>query len=98
MGGVLAPRVDVAEDDKAVTITAELPGVKESEIEVCLVGDQLTIKGEKRSEHEEQKRSAGTCDTPHGTLLRRLPADANRALPGGARSSLGSSSRTGFSR
>ena len=26
MGGVLAPRVDVAEDEKAVTLTAELPG------------------------------------------------------------------------
>ena len=59
MGGVLAPRVDVAEDDKAVTLTAELPGVKESDIEVLLAGDQLTIKGEKRSEHEEKKESEG---------------------------------------
>ena len=59
MGGVLAPRVDVAEVDKAVTLTAELPGVKESDIEVLLTGDQLTIKGEKRSEHEEKKESEG---------------------------------------
>jgi len=42
--------MDVAEDEEAVTLTAELPGVKESDIEVSLVGDQLTIKGEKRSE------------------------------------------------
>ena len=55
MGGVLAPRVDVAEDEKAVTLTAELPGVNEKDIDVLLVGDQLTIKGEKRSEHEEKK-------------------------------------------
>ena len=34
MGGVLAPRMDVAEDEEAVTLTAELPGVKESDIEV----------------------------------------------------------------
>ena len=54
MGGVLAPRMDVAEDEKAVTLTAELPGVKESDIDVSLVGDQLTIKGEKRSEHDEK--------------------------------------------
>jgi HSP20 family protein len=59
IGGVLAPRVDVAEDEKAVTLTAELPGVKENEIEVSLVGDQLTIKGEKRSEHEEKKEMEG---------------------------------------
>ena len=59
MGGVLAPRVDVAEDEKAVTLTAELPGVNEKDIDVSLVGDQLTIKGEKRSEHEEKKDVEG---------------------------------------
>jgi HSP20 family protein len=59
MGGVLAPRVDVAEDEKAVTLTVELPGVNENDIDVSLVGDQLTIKGEKRSEHEEKKDVEG---------------------------------------
>jgi len=59
MGGVLAPRVDIAEDDRAVTLTAELPGVKEADIEVSLVGDQLSIKGEKRSEHDEKKEMEG---------------------------------------
>lgn len=59
MGGVLAPRLDVAEDDKNVTVTAELPGVQESELEVSLVRDQLTIKGEKRSEHDEKKEVEG---------------------------------------
>jgi HSP20 family protein len=59
MGGVLAPRVDVAEDEKAVTLTAEVPGVNEKDIDVSLVGDQLTIKGEKRSEHEEKKDVQG---------------------------------------
>jgi HSP20 family protein len=59
MGGVLAPRVDVAEDDQSVTLTAELPGVNENDIDVSLVGDQLTIKGEKRSEHEDKKDSQG---------------------------------------
>jgi HSP20 family protein len=59
MGGVLAPRMDVAEDEKSVKLTAELPGVKESDIEVSLVGDQLTIKGEKRSEHDEKKDVEG---------------------------------------
>ena len=55
MGGILAPRIDVAEDDRSVTLTAELPGVSESDIDVSLVGDQLTIRGEKRSEHEDKK-------------------------------------------
>jgi hypothetical protein len=52
-------RLDIAEDDKAVTLTAELPGVKESDIDVTLVGNQLSIKGEKRSEHDEKKETEG---------------------------------------
>jgi HSP20 family protein len=59
MGGVLAPRVDVAEDEKVVTLTAELPGVNEKDIDVSLAGDQLIIKGEKRSDHEEKKELEG---------------------------------------
>jgi len=54
-----AAALDVTEDEKTVTLTAELPGVKESDIEVSLVGDQLTIKGEKRSEHDEKKQVEG---------------------------------------
>ena len=59
MGGVLAPRIDVAEDGQSVMLTAELPGVSENDIDVSLVGDQLTIKGEKRSAHDDKKESEG---------------------------------------
>jgi HSP20 family protein len=59
IGGVLAPRVDVAETDKDVVLSAELPGVEEKDIDVSLRGDQLTIKGEKKSEHEEEREQNG---------------------------------------
>ncbi len=76
MGGVLAPRVDIAEDDTAVTLTAELPGVKEADIEVSLVGDQLSIKGEKRSEHDEKKdmegRTVHRMERSYGAFQRTL--------------------------
>jgi|SRR6516225_5302488 len=59
MGGVIAPRMDMAEDEHTVTLTAELPGVAEREVDVSLDGDQLTIRGEKRSEHEDKKEREG---------------------------------------
>jgi HSP20 family protein len=90
MGGVLAPRLDVAEDEKAVTITAELPGVKENEIEVSLVGDRLTLKGREAIRPRRQRGSARPRYSPHRTLLRRVPADDHPPLPGRGRSSLGS--------
>jgi HSP20 family protein len=57
--GVFAPRIDVSETDKELAITAELPGLEEKDVEVKLSGDQLTIKGEKRSETEDEKDEKG---------------------------------------
>ena len=50
------PQVDVAETDKEVTITAELPGMEEKDIELLLQDGMLTLKGEKRSETEDKDR------------------------------------------
>jgi HSP20 family protein len=64
-GGALAPRVDVTETDRVVKFTVELPGVEEKDIDVSLVGDRLTIKGEKRSEHEDK-------DEHNGEIVHRI--------------------------
>jgi HSP20 family protein len=59
MGGTLAPRADISETDREVAVTMELPGVKETDIDVSLVGDQLTVRGEKKSEHEDRQDDDG---------------------------------------
>ncbi|MDH5558132.1 MAG: Hsp20/alpha crystallin family protein [Alphaproteobacteria bacterium] len=79
--GELTPAVDVAEDDKAVTLTAELPGMKEEDVEVVLRDDMLTVKGEKKSEREEKKENYHLTERRYGAFERtfRLPemADAD---------------------
>ncbi len=52
-----SPAVEVTETDAAWTIAAELPGMAETDIEVAISGDRLTLKGEKR---QESKRTEGT--------------------------------------
>ncbi|MCK5273518.1 MAG: Hsp20/alpha crystallin family protein [Alphaproteobacteria bacterium] len=80
--GELTPAVDVAEDDKAVTLTAELPGMKEEDVEVVLRDDMLTVKGEKKSEREEKKENYHLTERRYGAFERtfRLPetADADK--------------------
>jgi HSP20 family protein len=66
MGGTLAPRVDVSETAKEMTLKVELPGVEEKDIDVSLSGNQLTIKGEKKAEQEEKK------DTDDGRVFHRV--------------------------
>ena len=49
-------RVDVSEDDKEVTVTAELPGLDEKDVHVEMDDYAVTISGEKRE--KKTKRSA----------------------------------------
>lgn len=74
------PAVDVAEDDKAYTLTAELPGLTEKDIEVSLTGDMLTIKGEKKQEHEEKTKDYIVSERSYGEFRRAftLPESAAR--------------------
>lgn len=76
--GELLPAVDVAEDDKEVRLTAELPGMKESDVEVVLRDDMLTVKGEKRSERKEDKEDYHLTERRYGAFERtfRLPEAA----------------------
>jgi HSP20 family protein len=72
-----APRVDVAEDDKAYEITAEMPGVEEKDVEVSVRDDRLTLRGEKKSEKEEKKKDYHMTERSYGSFERsfRLPGD-----------------------
>ena len=50
------PNIDVVEKENEYLVKAELPGVKEDDIEVSLTGDMLTISGEKQEEAEEERK------------------------------------------
>ena len=64
------PAVDVAEDDKSYTLTAELPGMADKDIQVSLSGNVLTIKGEKRQEHEEKTKDYLVSERSYGEFRR----------------------------
>ena len=68
--GLAVPAVDVAEDDKAYHITAELPGMSEKDIDVNLSGDTLTIKGEKRDEKEQKAKNYYVSERHYGSFQR----------------------------
>jgi HSP20 family protein len=75
---VLSPAVDIDESDKEIVVSAELPGITEKDVEVSLAGDILTIKGEKRSEHEENNGDGVHMERRFGSFSRsvRLPFEA----------------------
>jgi HSP20 family protein len=45
-------RADIAENDKAYTVHADLPGVKKEDIQIAIDGDQVSISAEVRREKD----------------------------------------------
>jgi HSP20 family protein len=72
-----APKVDVTEDDKGYTLTAELPGLTEKEIELSVADGMLTLKGEKHQEKEEKNKQYWLSERTYGSFQRTF------ALPDG---------------
>ena len=48
-------KLDVAEEDKAYTVKAEIPGVKKEDIQVSIDGNQVSISAEVKQEKEEKE-------------------------------------------
>lgn len=71
-------KIDVSENDKEFRVTAELPGVEEKDLDVTLVGDLLTLKGEKNIEKERKEENHHIVERSYGSFMRslRLPFEA----------------------
>jgi HSP20 family protein len=65
-----APAVDVVESEKAYEITADMPGMAEKNIEVKIANGNLTIKGEKQEEKEENKKDYYLHERKFGSFER----------------------------
>jgi HSP20 family protein len=67
------PSVDVFEKDGNLVIKAELPGMKQEDIDVSVEGDMLNIKGEKKTEKEVKEENYYQSECSYGSFLRSIP-------------------------
>jgi HSP20 family protein len=72
-----APSLDVTETDGEVTVRAEVPGVKPEEINISVLGDTLTLSGEKKEESEKKEGNVYHRESRYGSFRRSVQ------LPGG---------------
>ncbi len=68
----MLPTVDVAETDKEIEITAELPGLEERDVQVNVADNILTIRGEKKAEKEEKDKNYRLFERSYGSFERTL--------------------------
>ncbi|HEY6877014.1 MAG TPA: Hsp20/alpha crystallin family protein [Polyangiales bacterium] len=72
-----APMVDVHEDDEALVLRADLPGVKREDIEIQVDGNVLTLKGERKLESESEKRRYHRVERSYGSFVRQWQLPTN---------------------
>jgi HSP20 family protein len=71
--GNLAPKVDVRETDSELEVTAELPGMDETDIDVSVADGVLTIRGERKLEHETTGKGYLRRERSFGVIERVVP-------------------------
>jgi HSP20 family protein len=75
----LKPASAASSNDDAYTISIELPGVSEDDVELSLSDGSLTIRGEKKTEQEKKGDTWYFSERQYGAFSRtfQLPADAD---------------------
>ncbi|MDN8618087.1 Hsp20/alpha crystallin family protein [Variovorax ginsengisoli] len=81
-GNIVAPRMDVSEDDQAFKVTAEMPGARPDDVEVIVDDDVLTIRAERMQERDTNRRNYHLVERSVGVFQRSLrlpaPVDASK--------------------
>ena len=68
--GTWSPAVDIYETAESFVLTAEVPGVKSSEVDVKVVDGTLVLRGERRWEHEDKGEHFHRLESAYGKFER----------------------------
>ena len=73
------PAIDVAEEDNAIVVRAEVPGCKAEDIDISVFGNKLTIGGEKKFAEEKKEKGYYHVESSYGSFRRELtlPTDVD---------------------
>ncbi len=67
-----APAIDVVTKDGDLVIRAELPGVKQEDVDITFQDNVLTISGERKAEQEEERGGYYVRERRYGSFSRSL--------------------------
>ena len=71
--GFFSPPVEVLHKDGDLIVRAELPGIDpENDVDISLSENVLTIRGERRREHEDESESYLRRETTYGSFQRQF--------------------------
>lgn len=72
MNGKMMPAIEIQETDAALTVDAEMPGLKQEEIQVNVKDGVLEISAERKQEKDEKTRNVHRSERYYGKMERKL--------------------------
>ena len=73
---MFGPSTDVTETAKSVDVSVELPGMTQEDIDISVSNDAMIIRGEKKVEHEDERKGIYMSERSYGSFYRALPLPA----------------------
>jgi HSP20 family protein len=70
MRGNWAPSVDIYEDQNAIVLEADLPGLKAGDFKLTIENNSLTLSGERRFDREEKGENWHRVERSYGSFTR----------------------------
>jgi HSP20 family protein len=70
------PAIEVIEKDNRFLVKAELPGMKEEDLDISLAGNYLVLRGEKKKESEIVEDECCRSEFVYGNFYRSIPIPA----------------------
>ena len=67
-----APAIDVVTENGDLVIKAELPGVKQEDVDITLQDNVLTVSGQRKAEQEEERGGYYVRERRYGSFSRSL--------------------------
>jgi HSP20 family protein len=73
-----SPQMETFQRGNEFVVRADLPGLKKDDVKIDITDDSITIEGERREEHEEDREGYYRSERSYGSFYRVVP------LPEGA--------------
>ncbi|NTU98067.1 MAG: Hsp20/alpha crystallin family protein [Chlorobiaceae bacterium] len=70
-------KVDISEDEEAIYVSADMPGMKKEDVKVSLEDDILCISTERKQEEEEKKKGYHRIERTWGSMSRSFSVGEN---------------------
>jgi HSP20 family protein len=71
--GAWAPQIEVLQRGNDLVVRADLPGLTKDDIQVDINDDVLTIQGERKQQHEEEREGWYRNERTYGSFYRAVP-------------------------